>query len=144
MTRGRRSRIAPLLLVVFAAGAVLSTAEAENADGAGKRPKVACFHYGSQNVSFKAKPGRCDFMRPGCDIGACDLPTKSLKWKHWGRPHARATGKGFITTVGWRPIKIQLSKIRDPKCGGPVYTKLKAWFRGASSGGSSRLDRCRR
>jgi DNA-binding beta-propeller fold protein YncE len=129
-------------VAVLMAALLLGTADAKRADR-GNEPKVACFHDGNNDVSFKTTPRKCTFVRPGCDIGACALPTKSLEWKNWGRPRAHAEGKGFITTVGWRPIEIHLGKIRDPKCGGPVYTKIKARYRGSDSSRSGRLDRCR-
>ena len=104
---------------------------------------VACANDFLTQVSFKKKPKKCRLLRQGGRSESEVQDTGSLKWKHWGRPHARAKGNGFVNMLGATPIKVQLSKIRN-RCGHRVYTKAKVRYLELDSGGSFRLDACRR
>lgn len=99
---------------------------------------VPCFRLGSQKVVYRKHPSRCDFAPPGCPAALCVDPFKDIKWKHYGKPTAYGEGRPFINGPGFvDPIDFKLSKIRDPKCGPRVYSKIEY-----KDGGSYRLAVC--
>lgn len=110
-------------------------------DDVDRRPEVStpCYRYVKQTVVYKNAPSRCDFAPPDCPVALCVDPFKDIKWKHYGRPTALAEGWPFINGPGFiDPIRFKLSKIRDPRCGPRVYTKIEY-----KDGGSYRLAVCR-
>lgn len=134
-------KLVPLGAVVATVLTVVGPAMGEERNGLERASKVSvpCYHYWNQNVVYKKRPDRCDFAPDGCPAALCVDPFKSINWKRYGGRTATAKGRPWINGPGWiDPIKFKLSKVRDPKCGPPIYTKIS--YKG---GGSFRLARCR-
>lgn len=109
---------------------------------AGGPTKVACANKSLKQVSFKRTPARCAFVKRGTRAA---LYTKSLKWKHWGHPHARAKGTAFDPKADVStPVKVQLSKPVNGCDGGRVYSSIKVRLPEVDVTQHTRLDTCRR
>lgn len=128
------------LMLIGAAG----QATAESSSQRGGSSKVACANEAATQVSFKKTPGHCIFVQRGGTSGYQLSAAKSLQWRHWGRPHATASGTGLVNMLGATPIKIVLSK-PVTGCGGQrVYSKVKVKYSELHTGGDFRTDTCRR
>lgn len=127
--------VAALLLAVSPAAGGRSNDPPKRAS----RVSVPCYHYWNQSVVYKKRPDRCDFAPPGCPVAMCVDPFKSINWNRYGGRTATAKGRPWANGPGWvDPVKFKLSKVRDPRCGPPVYTKISYKY-----GASYRLAHCR-
>ena len=128
-----------IALTVIASGASAS-GEVERKGG---KISVACAPSDFSRLQFKTKPKHCIFLKRGGSGFSFEIVgTKSLKWKHWGRPHAHAKGVALFN-MGSRPrVKVLLS---EPKsiCGHRLYSKVTFKFEGGKTS-DEKLDTCPR
>jgi len=134
-------------VVVLVAAGLVSAAPA-GATGVGgsssslraAKPKVLCMKYKSGRTFVRARPANCDFVDANADLDALTswalIPTRSMKWSHWGRSSALGKGKGFLRGYGWRPNKVRLSRPRVV-CGRKVFTRFKGKINIPGEGWSS-------
>lgn len=128
-------------LIVGVVAGTGATAGPEN--DRGSKIRVACANNLLTRVHFKTKPKHCIFLKRGGNAGVYAAPTKSMKWEHWGHPHARGRGKGLLNMLGATPVKVVLSK-PVVKCGHRVYSKVKIRYPEEDLGGDMKLDTCGR
>lgn len=92
------------------------------------KPKVVCAQYRAQRFFVRPRPANCDFPDPGVragSIGSWDVfPTRKMRWPHWGLKAALGRGKAFMRGVGWRPVRVKLTRPRTT-CGRKVFTRLQ-------------------
>lgn len=138
-----------LLVAVIAAGLIAGTVTGAGASADSQRAhrgakiRVACANNRLSRVRFKTKPKHCIFLKRGGGAGVDAVPTKSMRWEHWGRPHARGRGYGLLNMLGATPAKVVLS---EPvvRCGHRVYSKVKVRYPEENLGGDMKLDTCGR
>lgn len=120
-----------VVLIAMVAGA--APVGAANPDGPSTnlraaKPKVLCMKYETQRLFLKARPANCDFIDANADLDAFSswalLPTRRVRWTHWGHRSAIGEGKGFLRGVGWRPNRVRLSRPRTV-CGRKVFTRFR-------------------
>jgi hypothetical protein len=143
---GKRPVGGLVVTALFALAPLTASAERSvgaDAGAAARSEQVACFHYPNTQVSFKTKPRRCLFMKRGERRGKHAVGVKSMRWKRWGRPTARARGKAIGVNGFTTPAKVALSKLRND-CGRRVYSKVRIRFPEFKMSRSYRLDTCRR
>jgi hypothetical protein len=133
-----------LAAAILAGGALIGSGAAASAGHASGTLKVSCANNSLSQVSFKKTPRHCIFVEPGGTASYQSAPTKSMKWEHWGHPHARGKGMGVVNMLGDTPIKVVLSKPVTNCNGQRVYSKAKIKYPELGTGGDSRLEICRR
>lgn len=124
-------RIAGIAMLALVLPGVAASAAGADHVGVGMRaakPKVLCANYKHQFFYFRARPANCDFpgrsAQPG-SIGSWDVfPTRRVRWNRWGYQSAVGRGRGFMRTVGWRPLRIRLKRSRVV-CGRRVFTRMR-------------------
>jgi len=134
---------AAVLIAAIVAGSV--SAGATNPDGPStslrtEKPKVLCMKYRSERLFVRARPANCDFIDANADLDSLTswalIPTRSVRWTHWGHRSALGKGKGFMRGVGWRPNRVRLSRPRVV-CGRKVFTRFKGRMNVPGQGWSS-------
>jgi hypothetical protein len=99
--------------------------------GASGKPKIACWNQtfpteqGTEDPQSYREPRKCIiFKRGAVSYAEGVVRAYKLRWKNWG--HRRAVGKGkmFISTAGFFPVKIRLSKPRM-SCGRLVFSMIR-------------------
>jgi hypothetical protein len=105
------------------------------------KPKVLCMKYSTEQLYLRARPANCDFIDADVDLDQpftswAVIPTRSVRWTHWGHRSALGKGKGFLRGVGWRPNRVRLSRPRVV-CGRKVFTRFKGRIKMPGQGWSS-------
>lgn len=107
------------------------------------RTVVACQkNLQSNRLNFKAHPDNCNFAKRG-ETYPSTTDGRSLDWRNWGGTRAYAEGRTVVNSVGFTELKVRLSRpVR--KCGHRVYSKIRVSYPEFGSGGSYKLDVCKR
>jgi hypothetical protein len=129
-----------LVLAAVAAALVLAPIASGASASRAKPTRVSCSNKAGTKYLLKRKPSRCDIFGPGGSFGG-GVALKGLKWKHWGRKTATATGVECGFKAECEDIAVKVKAYRLRKCGGKVsYTRVKATSKIGST--TARPPRC--
>ncbi len=98
--------------------------------GGSPKPKVGCWNHSfpsepGATPDFYTAPRKCAILRRGADsIAGGDAIGRGLRWK-WGNRRATAKGKLYISSAGFHPGRIKLTK-PVVSCGRLVFSKVRA------------------
>jgi hypothetical protein len=135
------SAVAAIALLSVPGGAQGDSPQGPAAGAAKAKPtRVSCSNKGGTKYILSRKPARCDIFGPNGSFGG-GVALKSLKWKHWGRKTATATGIecGFKADCVNVSVKVKAYRLR--KCGSKrSYTRVKTTSKFGST--TARPPRC--
>lgn len=99
---------------------------------------------GSNSLVYRFKPSSCDFhdrrFEMGSQVGY--TLTRRLRWLHWGRRTATASGEVEYPMEGWYRVHIRLTDPRA-KCGRRAFARARFRVpRSAPGGFTVPLDEC--
>lgn len=147
---GRFRRIAAALFLAAGLLCASSSIGAALAAPPGQ-PQVICLTEWGEHPegAYRIRPRSCDLHERGkFPVAHLNvMVTHNLHWLHWGRV-AVARGQLGISTYGWAPLKLRLTRPRE-LCGHTVFTEARLRIRLRSSDGhlhqshtTIRLDDC--
>lgn len=133
-------------VIAVAAGALSANALIATALAAPVgEPQVVCLtEWGEQpEGTYRTRPHSCDLHERGkLPVAHLNvMVTHNLHWLHWGRV-AVARGQLGISTYGWAPLKLRLTRPRA-LCGHTVFTRALLHVRFRSSSGHWHRSRVR-
>jgi hypothetical protein len=95
-------------------------------------PEVICVvNPAVPSGAYRYRPHRCDLhVRDVFPVAHYNtLITRGLRWRSWGRLSAFAVGRVGVSTVGWQPLRLRLTRPRRWFDGPLVFTVASGRFK---------------
>lgn len=122
-----------LAAVGFSVAASPAVATGSTATTSAVKARTLCHVFvGNGGFKVRSKPRRCDFYSalatPDTPTRRAIIPTRQVRWNKWGKRGAVGRGKYHVSSVGWVPTRIRLTRSREA-CGRVMFTRLQLRIR---------------